>query len=320
MREREEGHRQFLARLAPAYTLLVGAGLVFGGLRTDRRGRCLDAMGLDRRGPCLDRRRRIRRNPNAEADGDDPKSHGQCAERVDQLAGHGQLLCLLTGVVCNYNTKTHPVKSWHNPFNPTEVILRATLREVFMSNEFRNILFLMIFIVFGAHAGGAYGPLLDHSYRPLAGKTQVSLAKAYKGQVLLVVNTASKCGYTPQFEALEAMHARLKSRGFAVLGFPSGDFKEQEFSDENQIQEFCTLTYGVKFPMFQKVHVVGEQATPLYRALADATGQPPKWNFHKYVIGRDGRVVASFGSAVKPDAPELMSAIEKALARPAPKR
>jgi glutathione peroxidase len=189
-----------------------------------------------------------------------------------------------------------------------------------MSDRFSKILFLLIFVVMGAYAADTKGPLLDHSYRPLAGKTQVNLAKAYKGQVLLVVNTASKCGYTPQFEALEAMHARLKSRGFAVLGFPSGDFKEQEFSDEKQIQEFCTLTYGVKFPMFQKVHVVGEQATPLYRALADATGQAPKWNFHKYVIGRDGRVVASFGSAVKPDAPELLAAIEKALAESAPKR
>ena len=110
--------------------------------------------------------------------------------------------------------------------------------------------------------------LLDHSYRPLAGKTPVHLGELFAGKVVLVVNTASKCGFTPQYEALEAMHARYAGKGFAVLGFPSGDFKDQEFEDEAQIREFCTLTYGVKFPMFEKVHVVGDEATPLFRALA----------------------------------------------------
>lgn len=160
--------------------------------------------------------------------------------------------------------------------------------------------------------------LLDYSYRPLAGKTPVNLATAYRGQVLLVVNTASKCGFTPQFEALEALHARYKPRGFAVLGFPSGDFMNQEYGDEKKIQEFCTLTYGVKFPMFQKVHVVGDEVTPFYKALESATGESPKWNFHKYLIGRDGKVVATFGSRTKPDAPEVIQAIEKAIAAPAP--
>ena len=168
-------------------------------------------------------------------------------------------------------------------------------------------------------ATAAKGDLLDHSYRPLAGKVQVNLGKAYAGQVLLVVNTASKCGFTPQFEALEGLHTRYKPRGFAVLGFPSGDFMDQEYAEEKQIQEFCTLTYGVKFPMFQKVKVSGKGATPLYRGLAEAAGEAPKWNFHKYVIGRDGKVAASFGSRVKPDAPEVIAAIENALAKPAPK-
>ena len=180
-------------------------------------------------------------------------------------------------------------------------------------------------LVFAALAGlsalalAAGGRLLDHSYRPLAGKTPVNLETAYRGQVLVVVNTASKCGFTPQFEALEGLHARYKARGFAVLGFPSGDFMAQEFTDEKKIQEFCTLTYGVKFPMFQKVHVKGDEATPLYKALANASGDVPKWNFHKYVIGRDGNVVASFGSRTKPDAPEMIAAIEAALRLPAPK-
>lgn len=170
-----------------------------------------------------------------------------------------------------------------------------------------------------ALAIAAGGSLLDHAYRPLAGKTPVNLDKAYRGQVLLVVNTASKCGFTPQFEALEGLHARYKTRGFAVLGFPSGDFMAQEFTDEKKIQEFCTLTYGVKFPMFQKVHVKGDEATPLYKALAKATGEAPKWNFHKYLIGRDGKVAAHFGSRTKPDAPEVIAAIEAALRQPAPK-
>ena len=179
-------------------------------------------------------------------------------------------------------------------------------------------------LVFAALAGlsalalAAGGRLLDHSYRPLAGKTPVNLETAYRGQVLVVVNTASKCGFTPQFEALEGLHARYKARGFAVLGFPSGDFMAQEFTDEKKIQEFCTLTYGVKFPMFQKVHVTGDETTPFYKALAAATGESPKWNFHKYLIGRDGKVVATFGSRTKPDAPEVIQAIEAALkAKPA---
>ena len=167
-----------------------------------------------------------------------------------------------------------------------------------------------------ALAGG--GGLLDHSYRPLAGKAPVHLGTSYRGQVLLVVNTASKCGFTPQFEALEAMHARYRPRGFAVLGFPSGDFMGQEFDEEKKIQEFCTLTYGVKFPMFQKVHVTGKDVTPFYRDLAQASGESPKWNFHKYVIGRDGKIVASFGSRTKPDAPEVVAAIEQALKAPKP--
>lgn len=170
-----------------------------------------------------------------------------------------------------------------------------------------------------ALALAAGGGLLDRSYRPLAGKTPVHLGKTYRGQVLLVVNTASKCGFTPQFEALETMHARYKPRGFAVLGFPSGDFMGQEYADEKQIQEFCTLTYGVKFPMFQKVHVSGDEATPFYKAMAEASGEAPKWNFHKYLIGRDGKVAASFGSRTKPDAPEVIAAIEAALRKPAPK-
>ncbi|RDZ28401.1 glutathione peroxidase [Lysobacter silvisoli] len=171
-----------------------------------------------------------------------------------------------------------------------------------------------------AGLASAAGALLDRSFRPLAGKAPVNLQRQYGGDVLLVVNTASKCGFTPQFEALEGLQAKYKAQGFAVLGFPSGDFKAQEFDDEKQIQEFCTLTYGVKFPMFEKVHVIGDQATPLYRDLAQAAGEAPKWNFHKYLIGRDGRLIASYGSKTKPDDPAVVAAIEAALKTPRGKR
>ena len=173
-------------------------------------------------------------------------------------------------------------------------------------------------LVFAAGVAVAAGGLLDRSYRPLAGKTPVHLAEAYAGDVLLIVNTASKCGFTPQFEGLEALNAKYAAQGFAVLGFPSGDFREQEFTDEAEIQQFCTLTYGVKFPMFEKVHVIGEQATPLYRDLEQATGAAPKWNFHKYLVGRDGQVVANWGSRTTPDDPEIVAAIERALKAPKP--
>lgn len=184
--------------------------------------------------------------------------------------------------------------------------------------RFRSMICALL-IAAGTVAAAPAGGLLDHTYRPLAGKTPVDLRKAYGGQVLLVVNTASKCGFTPQFEGLEALHAKYKGKGFAVLGFPSGDFKAQEFDDEGEIQKFCTLTYGVKFPMFEKVHVVGDEATPLYRELAQVSGQAPKWNFHKYLVGRDGRFIAAFGSKTTPDDKALVAAIEQALAKPRPR-
>ena len=164
----------------------------------------------------------------------------------------------------------------------------------------------------------AGGQLLDRDYRELAGKQTVNLQETYGGQVLLVVNTASKCGFTPQYEGLEAMHARYKDQGFAVLGFPSNDFMGQEPGTEEEIQEFCTLTYGVQFPMFEKVQVRGSTPTPLYADLIKASGEAPGWNFHKYLIDRSGNVVASFGSRTTPEDPKLGAAIEKARAAPMP--
>lgn len=177
---------------------------------------------------------------------------------------------------------------------------------------------MSVFMVSGLAAGGAQAAdLLDVSYRALAGKESVNLKQRYGGQVLLVVNTASKCGFTPQYEGLEALQQKYAVQGFSVLGFPSNDFKGQEPGNEDDIREFCTLTYGVKFPMFEKVQVVGDDATPLYRGLKGETGVAPGWNFHKYLIARDGRVVAEFPSKVKPEDPALLAAIERELKAPA---
>lgn len=176
--------------------------------------------------------------------------------------------------------------------------------------------FLALTMAMSLAAGPADAPcssLLDRELRPLASKEAVNLCERFQGKVLLVVNTASKCGFTPQYEGLEALHQQYADRGFAVVGFPSNDFMGQEPGTEEEIQEFCTLTYGVKFPMFEKLVVKGENAHPLYKELAAQGGGEPKWNFHKYLISRDGKVLQSFGSRVNPGAEELKQAVEAAL-------
>ena len=129
----------------------------------------------------------------------------------------------------------------------------------------------------------------------------------------LVVNVASQCGFTPQYQGLEKLHRELSGKGFAVLGFPSNDFGGQEPGTAQEIATFCRLTYDVTFPMFAKVSTLaGPQQSPIYRFLG-ATGNLPAWNFSKYVVGKDGKVVAFFPSEVTPEAPALRSAIAKAL-------
>lgn len=154
--------------------------------------------------------------------------------------------------------------------------------------------------------------LLDHTFPRLQDETPQNLCQ-YRGQVVLVVNTASYCGFTPQYEGLEKLYARYAARGFTILGFPSGDFGDQEKTSNREIAEFCFNTYGVKFPMFARSTVKGAAANPLFAALARDSGQPPRWNFHKYLIGRDGKVVAAFPSQVEPLDTRLTRQIETLL-------
>lgn len=160
---------------------------------------------------------------------------------------------------------------------------------------------------------GPCPPLLDHRFTPLSGGPERSLCE-YRGKVVLVVNTASECGFTPQYEGLESLYRTYRDRGLVVLGFPSNDFGAQEPGSERQIAEFCRLNYGVSFPMFGKTVVSGAGAHPLYAALGRSGGALPQWNFHKYLIDRSGNRVQSFPSRVAPESQSLVSAVERALA------
>jgi glutathione peroxidase len=153
--------------------------------------------------------------------------------------------------------------------------------------------------------------VLDHKLVNLQDEP-VSLCQ-FSGKVLLVVNTASECGYTPQYEGLEKLYRRYRDKGFAILGFPANDFGGQEPGSNKQIAQFCQLNYGVTFPMFAKTSVVGTNANPLFHDLAARTGKPPRWNFHKYLLDKAGQPVAVFESAVEPADPRVTSQIEKLL-------
>ena len=161
-------------------------------------------------------------------------------------------------------------------------------------------------------AMAACPPLLQHTFPRLQDNQPMPLCQ-YAGRVVMVVNTASYCGYTSQYDGLEKLYARLKDQGLVVLGFPSNDFGEQEPGSEKEIADFCRLTYGVEFPMLGKTVVRGADANPFYRALAKATGSSPQWNFHKYLIDRDGRRVVAFPSAPRPDDPALVQKIDEFL-------
>jgi glutathione peroxidase len=171
-------------------------------------------------------------------------------------------------------------------------------------------LFLISLSFFASTAMAACPQILNRQFHSIVEKPQ-SLCE-YAGKVVLVVNTASQCGYTPQYDGLEALYRKYKSRGLVVLGFPMNDFGGQEPGSNKEIAEFCVNQYAIDFPMFAKTDL---KKNPLYADLAKATGKAPRWNFHKYLIDRSGGEVRSFDTRVEPNDPKLVAEIEKFLAR-----
>ncbi len=184
-----------------------------------------------------------------------------------------------------------------------------------MTKRFHSLWALTALMAFAGHAHAAGCPaLLNREIPRLQDEKPQSLCQ-YAGKVVLVVNTASFCGFTPQYKGLEALYSKYQSRGLVVLGFPSNDFS-QEPGDRKAIADFCENTYGVKFPMFMKTRVAdsaGTQKSPLYADLKQISGEAPSWNFHKYVIARDGKTVQSFGTKISPDDASFVKNIEKLL-------
>jgi glutathione peroxidase len=179
-------------------------------------------------------------------------------------------------------------------------------------NKFLATLFFLSLLPVTAMAADACSPLLQHEFKRLPGGKMENLCH-YQGKVLLVVNTASYCGYTDQFDDLQKVYELYKDQGFVVLGFPSNDFGGQEPGQGKTITDFCRVNYGVDFPMYEKSPVKGAAANAFYKALKTATnGDEPRWNFHKYLIDTQGQVQA-FPSRVAPQDPKLLQAIERAL-------
>ena len=163
-------------------------------------------------------------------------------------------------------------------------------------------------------APAACPALLQKTFKRLQDDAPQNLCQ-YAGKVLLVVNTASYCGFTPQYEGLEKLYAAYGAQGLVVLGFPSNDFGQQEPGKGKDIADFCFNTYGVKFPMFEKSVVTGKNANPLFLELAKAGGGSPRWNFYKYLVGRDGKLIDSYSSMTAPDGSSIVSDVKKALAQ-----
>ena len=153
---------------------------------------------------------------------------------------------------------------------------------------------------------------LDFNMKLLGEDKEVNLCEEYLGKVILVVNTASKCGFTPQYEGLEKLYQENKDKGLVVLGFPSNDFY-QEPGTESEIKDFCNLTYDVKFPMFSKTNVRGKNAHPFFKLLSEETGSSPKWNFHKYLIGKNGAIIDSFSTVTGPGSNRIIKKINQLL-------
>jgi glutathione peroxidase len=157
---------------------------------------------------------------------------------------------------------------------------------------------------------------LNFTLRSLAGEEQINLCEAYRNQVVLIVNTASKCAFTSQYEGLESLYSRYRDQGFVVLGFPSNDFGGQEPGSEESIREFCRLTYSVEFPMFEKTHAKEGIADPLFATLGRLSGTYPRWNFYKYLLDRDGELIDVYSSMTGPENARIVKKIEQLLAQP----
>lgn len=184
-----------------------------------------------------------------------------------------------------------------------------------MVSNFKRLLGIAGLLSLGIVPGTASATcpaLLNHSFADLQDGKPQSLCQ-YAGKVILVVNTASYCGFTSQYDGLEKLYARLKDKGLVVLGFPSNDFGEQEPGSDKEIADFCRMTYGVEFPMMAKTVVKGRNANPFYLKLAEITGSRPKWNFHKYLINRDASQVVAYTSFTGPGDKDLLARIDEFL-------
>jgi len=179
--------------------------------------------------------------------------------------------------------------------------------------RFVQVLLAVAGLLAATSATAGCSPLLDHVFPKLQDGTPQSLCQ-YEGKVILVVNTASFCGFTGQYEGLESVYDKYKPRGLVVIGFPSNDFGDQEPGSNQEIADFCRMTYGVKFPMMAKTDVAAPKTNAFYKQLIAKTGTRPKWNFHKYLIDRSGSRVESYSSMTAPDNGSLIARIERLLA------
>lgn len=191
--------------------------------------------------------------------------------------------------------------------------MTKTLKHTFFfSAAMLGLITLLAFLPSRAAAAETCPALLNYEFKRLQDEVPQNLCQ-YKGKVALIINTASYCGYTSQYDGLEKLYAKYKDKGLVILGFPSNDFS-QEPGDNKEIADFCYNTYGVKFPMFAKSSVKGKEMNPLFANLTKTSGKAPGWNFHKYLLDRNGNLVTSYNSQVGPDDRNLVAAIEKALA------
>ena len=177
----------------------------------------------------------------------------------------------------------------------------------------KGIAILLAFLVFHVKAVGAETDIYNFSLPSIDGGSLH--LNDFRGKVLLIVNTASFCGYTDQYEGLQKLWVRYRDKGFVLIGVPSGDFGNQEHSSSKKIKDFCETTFGIDFPLTEKLHVRGPNAHPLYKWATGVLGQEqaPRWNFHKYLVGRDGQLVSAFATRIRPDDIELVRMLEKTL-------